>query len=675
MKFAERRGIELGDDDRWTVRSRPVLTGARAGSRRRVGLVMMAVAIATGCGDASVDGGNGNGYPNPPPPPFDAGTGGAGGSGGAGTGGSGAQPPVPPKDGGGTVDVRDASAEADRAVDTSPPSMDAGPDADVSRPPFPEGGSDSGPDARPEGGPDSDGGTVGPPPRDWRDGIIYYIFVDRFVDSNAQNNCVVPGVSPSEVGAPISPAQYHGGDWAGITAKINEGYFDALGVNALMITSPMTNVGIAGQGIEQDTHYYSGYHGYWPTSTDPMMPSSCFGSLADLNTLVSTAHAKGLSVLFDHTIVHVHATSMIYQQHPSWFWTNAGQPWCTCGTTNCDWDPVAGEGLKCWFTNYLPHWNYGVPEARDFAVRMTLDWISQYGIDGLRLDAIKHVDDAWLLATRSAITAEIIPQRPPGSGIYLVGETVDGNVANLARYVDPVTKLDGQFDFPTRAQIVATVLRRTGQMLDLASFMDQHNDAYGPNAVMSTILGTHDMMRVIHHAENVPVGTGEWDDGRGTSRVAGWTTHPSEPTTLEPYERLANGFAVIFTNKGAPLIYYGDEVGLAGAGDPDNRRMMPWSGWSTQQQWLRDRIAKLLKIRSQHPATRSGTRTTIVANRDIWAYTLAAGTDTLHVVINRGDTAQSVTLGAGNLTELVEGATGAGPVVSIPARQTRIYQP
>jgi glycosidase len=338
---------------------------------------------------------------------------------------------------------------------------------------------------------------------------------------------------------------------------------------------------------------------------------------------------------------------------------------------------VNGEGLKCWFTNYLPHWNYGVPEARDFAVRMTLDWITQYGIDGLRLDAIKHVDDAWLLATRSAITTEVVPKRPPGSPIYLVGETVDGNIANIAKYVDPATKLDGQFDFPTRAQIVATVLRRSGQMQDLASFMDLHADDYGPGAVMSTMLGTHDMMRVIHHAENVPVGTGEWDDGKGTTapRVAGWTTHPSEPATAEPYERLANGFAVIFTNKGAPLIYYGDEVGLAGAGDPDNRRMMPWSGLGAQQQWLHDRIAKLLKIRTEHPATRSGTRATIVANRDVWAYTLTAGSDKLYVVINRGDDVQSVTLGAGNLTELVEGATGAGPVVSVPARQTRIYQP
>jgi glycosidase len=638
--------------------------------------VLIALAVATGCGDASVDGTNGNGYPPPPPPPFDAGTGGAGGTGPGATGGSGAQPPTPPPDGGGKggADARDAAPQADRGQDSLPPmdsSLDRGADSD-GRPPVPEAGLDA---PLPDGGPVVDGSTP-PPPFNWRDGIIYYIFVDRFLDSNAQNNCVVPGVSPSEVSAdPASPAQYRGGDWAGITAKINDGYFQSLGVNALMITSPMTNVGIAGQGIEGDTHNYSAYHGYWPTSVDPMTPSSCFGTRADLAALVSAAHANKLMVLFDHTIVHVHVTSDIYTQHSNWFWTNGGQPWCTCGTTGCDWDPVAGQGLKCWFTDYLPHWNYGVAEARDFAKRMTLDWITQYGIDGLRLDAIKHVDESWLLDTRSAITAEVAPQRPD-SPIYLVGETVDGNIANIAKYVDPVTKLDGQFDFPTRAQIVRTVLRRGGQMSDLATFMDQNADAYGPSAVMSTILGTHDMMRVIHHAENVPVGSGEWDDGKGTTapRVAGWTTHPNGPSTIEPYERLANGFAVLFTNKGAPLIYYGDEVGLAGAGDPDNRRMMPWSGIGTEQQWLHDRMAKLLQIRKAHTSTRSGTRTTLLANQDVWVYSLSDGSDQLYVVINRGDTAQSVTLGVGNLTELVVGGP-AGSVVSVPARQTRIYQP
>jgi glycosidase len=626
------------------------------------GTVLASMLLAMpGCGSDATQKTTGNGWPTTPPPdPYDAG--GGAGTDGPGSGGSGA---MPTQDSGGS----------DRSVapDVSPPNPPP--------PPTDAGPSDSlGPRAEASGDATGPGDGGSPTSFSWRDGIIYYIFADRFVDSNPLNNCVVPGVSPSEVGEPTSPAQYQGGDWAGITAKINEGYFKSLGVNAIMITSPMTNTMTAGQGIDGDTHFYSAYHGYWPTRVDPQTPSACYGTPADLAAMVSTAHAQGLKVLFDHTIVHVHSSSDIYLQHANWFWhTATGQPWCLCGTTGCDWDPFTGQGLRCWFTTYLPHWNYTVPEARDFGVKMTVDWLNYYGADGLRLDAIKHVDESWLLATRTAITNEISSRRPDNP-LYLVGETYDGNIATIARYVDPATRLDGQFEFPMRAEIVRIVMRRGGQMQDLATWMDQHANDYGPNAVMSTMLGTHDMQRVIHHGENVPVGGNEWEDGRGPApRTGGWTNHPAQPSTAEAYERLANAFAVIFTNKGAPLVYYGDEIGLAGSGDPDNRRVMPWTGLSAPQQALRDRVTALIKVRNQHPATRSGTRTTVVANANVWAYTLSYTSglisDRIHVVINRGDAPATVMLPTGNLTELLAGGTGLGPSVTVPARQTRIYQP
>jgi glycosidase len=88
-------------------------------------------------------------------------------------------------------------------------------------------------------------------------------------------------------------------------------------------------------------------------------------------------------------------------------------------------------------------------------------------------------------------------------------------------------------------------------------------------------------------------------------------------------------------------------------------------------------VTKLIKIRKDHEATRSGTRATIVSNTNVWAYTVTAGSDKLYVVVNRGDATESVTLGASNLTELLDNPAGAvvGPVVSVPARQTRIYKP
>jgi len=137
---------------------------------------------------------------------------------------------------------------------------------------------------------------------------------------------------------------------------------------------------------------------------------------------------------------------------------------------------------------------------------------------------------------------------------------------------------------------------------------------------------------------------------------------------------MANGLAVLCTNRGAPLVYYGDEIGPPGAGDPDNRRFMKWSGETQNQTYLRDRLKKLGEIRGKHPALRRGTRTTIQADADTWAYVRATTGDTVYVAINRSDSAKDVSgLPSGVLTELVTGQSASGPKVSIPARQTRIF--
>ena len=149
---------------------------------------------------------------------------------------------------------------------------------------------------------------------------------------------------------------------------------------------------------------------------------------------------------------------------------------------------------------------------------------------------------------------------------------------------------------------------------------------------------------------------------------------PGAVTELEAFERVANGFAVLYTNRGAPLVYYGDEIGLPGAGDPDNRRFMQWSALSANQTYLKDRLKKLGDIRSKHPALRRGTRTTIQSTSDTWVYSRVTSGDTVYVAVNRSDSAKDVGgLPSGALTELVTGAAVSGPSFSVPARQTRIF--
>ena len=132
---------------------------------------------------------------------------------------------------------------------------------------------------------------------------------------------------------------------------------------------------------------------------------------------------------------------------------------------------------------------------------------------------------------------------------------------------------------------------------------------------------------------------------------------------------MANGFAVLFTNRGAPLVYYGDEIGLPGGGDPDNRRKMVFDGLNANQTFLKGRVAKLLDIRNKHPSLRRGTRTTLSVDSDMWVFSRVTTGDTVYVAINRGDNAKTASLPAGNYTELVAGSGD----MSVPARQTRIF--
>ena len=413
---------------------------------------------------------------------------------------------------------------------------------------------------------------------------------------------------------------------------------------------------------------YSGYHGYWPAKLDPLAPESCFGTAAELHGLIDAAHAKGLKILFDYAMVHVHASSQTFVDHPDWFWPNQKDGHdCICGG-GCSWDT---DFKRCWFADYLPHWNYQNQAARDFSVDNAIQWAKEYRIDGFRLDAIKHVEDAWLTDLRTRLTNEVVPLSDPPQRFYLVGETFNwDDQGYLKSFVSPSTRLDGQFDFPARKNIVQTILMRQGSMNDLQGFYDNNDYFYGVSAVMSPFLGNHDIGRVIHMAEDTP----RWDIYSSGDKTDGWSPDtPPQPTADSAYERLATAFSVLLTNRGAPLIYYGDEIGLAGAGDPGNRKFMKWDGVTGQMETLRTKVKALLAARAAHPSLRRGRRASLDVQNDLWVYEMSTTGDDVVVAINRGDNqGTSSSLPGGNYTELLAGGNASG-TITLPPRSARIY--
>jgi glycosidase len=492
------------------------------------------------------------------------------------------------------------------------------------------------------------------PTLDWRDATLYFVMVDRFFDGDPGNN------------APLgleAPADYEGGDLVGLKQKIDAGYFDQLGINALWLTSPLDNAD--GRGRGSDGHDYSGYHGYWPKDLEKV--ESRIGTEAELKAVIDAAHAHGLNVILDYVMNHVHDESPLYAAHRDWFWPNdnghGGD--CVCGG-GCNWED-AFDRKRCWFTSYLPDFDFRNGDARRWSVDNAVAWAKKVGADGFRLDAVKHIEDDWLTDLRARLTGEVQWDQV----FYLVGETFTGERDLIKYYVRPDTMLDGQFDFPQRAVILATILRRTGSMADLAGFLASNDSFYGPGAVMSTFIGNHDVPRVIGFAEDQPLYGSDWDDGKSRA----WSNRPSLPTSARPFERLAVAYTLLFTSPGVPLIYYGDEIGLPGGGDPDNRRFMPWDGLTADQTNLRTLISKLTPARRDHAALRRGTRTIRGSAQHTLVYEMQAPGDDIFVALNRDDAAQPATgLPAGDYDDLLGGGVLHAPL-SIPARTGLVLRP
>ncbi|HZS39805.1 MAG TPA: alpha-amylase family glycosyl hydrolase [Polyangia bacterium] len=492
---------------------------------------------------------------------------------------------------------------------------------------------------------------------DWRDAVMYFVFVDRFLDGNPANDQPLP--DPGLAAA----ANWQGGDWAGVTQKIQAGYFQSLGVNTLWLSVPVDQSESTGLGT--DGKLYSAYHAYWPR--DLTKTEQRFGSEADLQALVAAAHAAGLKVVVDYAMHHVHKDSPTWQAHMNdgWFHpldVTGGQ--CICGSSACPWDGPTAK--TCWFMDYLPAFDFTNSAARAFSVQNTVDWITKIGFDGFRLDAIKHVDTSWLTDLRAQLTATIEPTSK--QHVYLVGETYSGDQTLIKSFVDPCAMLDGQFDFPLRATLDSTVLMRQGKMSALATFMDSNTGYYGAG-VMSTFIGNHDVPRSIHFAEDTPLWTDAWTDGKDRN----WTNQPSLVGGTSAYERVAVALALLMTNRGVPMLYYGDEIGLPGAGDPDNRRFMQWSGYSAGQSALLQSVQKLGAARAAHPALRRGDRATVFVDDETWAYKMSDGSDVVYVALNRADAPRVVNgLPSKMLTDALTGAALTGPSITVPPRTALI---
>jgi glycosidase len=449
----------------------------------------------------------------------------------------------------------------------------------------------------------------------WADGVLYQIMIDRY-----------RGDGGTALAAPETPGSWAGGTLDGVRAEIERGTFEELGVTALWLSPVYRSP--AGSFPGSGGHAYEAYHGYWPADDRAVEPR--FGGEPALRAVIAAAHARGLRVILDLVPNHVHESNPRYLEHAADGWFNNGPAHCVCGAPGCVW------GDACWFAPYLPDVRFQSADAMQASLDDVRFWVDGFGVDGIRIDAVPLMPRA---ATRR-MTGALHATAAPKGELLSIGEVFTGPGAGgldqIRPYLGP-DGLDGAFDFPLMwALRDAVATDRAGFQVVEAALANAETSLKGSGALLGRMLDNHDTSRFLSEAD----GTGMNDP---------WGAPPAQPGDPAAYARLRLGLALLMTSPGLPVIYQGDEVGLAGASDPDSRRVMPaLESLSAEQESVRAVMKRLGALRRCSTALRTGARTPLVATEGSYAHLRDAGSgDVAIAVLSRSG--QAVTLPGGSV--------------------------
>ncbi len=433
--------------------------------------------------------------------------------------------------------------------------------------------------------------------------VMYFLMVDRFNNGNPSNDFKVndPEVHPK--------ANYYGGDLAGVTQKVKDGYFTKLGINTIWL-SPIAQNPLGAWGLYPEPRTkFSGYHGYWPVSSSKV--DFRFGTEAELNELIAEAHKRNINVILDYVANHVHQEHPLYREHPDW----ATSLYLSDGSLNTErWDEYR---LTTWFDTFLPTLDLERPEVYEPMTDSALFWVTHYDLDGFRHDATKHIHENFWRRLTQKIKLTI-----PNKSVYQIGETY-GSHELIASYIGS-GMLDAQFDFNIYDASVAAFARNDYPFSKLDGALHQTFSYFGWINLMGYISGNQDRGRFISYAG----GALKFDEN---AKKAGWTREIGVGDS-SAYAKLCMLNAFNMTIPGVPTIYYGDEFGMPGGNDPDNRRMMKFEGLSEPERQTLETVTRLVNIRRNNLALVYGNFQTLVVSDSQYAF-LRKYLDNLAVVI------------------------------------------
>jgi glycosidase len=438
--------------------------------------------------------------------------------------------------------------------------------------------------------------------------VVYQIFVDRFAGFSAP-------ATPDPWLAPERMNDFYGGTLRGVIDRLE--YLADLGVTALWLTP---------------IFHTASYHGY--DTTDYYTVDPRFGTNDDLRALVGAAHARGLRVILDFVANHTStefvpfATALADSASPyrAWFGFDAAHP----------------HGYRTFFNvASMPQFNTDHPAARRYLIDAARFWLSEYAVDGYRLDYAAGPSLSFWSEFRAACRAA----RPD---CWLFGEVTHAG-DEIRAYAG---RLDGCLDFAL-CRLLRQLCAGPRATIPLRHFVNniersQHffDGLTTAPATFSlpSFLDNHDMNRFLWAAGN--------DQGR-----------------------LRMAATILFALGGPPILYYGTEVGLSqprtkGPWREEARHPMPWG--AAQDQALLAFFKTLIAFRRHHSALQHGTLRTVRLDeaKGLWLAERTTDTDQVLLAVNAGETEQRVPLPAGDWYTLNQ--QPAGEAITVAARSAMV---
>lgn len=444
--------------------------------------------------------------------------------------------------------------------------------------------------------------------------VMYHIFVDRFAKSDRKtpkrDDCVINENWSTGIpkfaeypGAPLDNNEFFGGSLYGITEKLP--YLHGLGINCIYL-SPVFK---AYSNHKYDTGRYD-------------IIDEMFGGEDAFAELLRESEKLGIRIILDGVFNHTGDDSLYFNKYGKYDSEGAYQSYTSPYRDWYFFKNFPDDYESWWGIKILPKLNTNCPSLRNYLLSndgIVRKYLSQ-GISGWRLDVADELPDSFLTELRSAAKTE-------KKDSLIIGEVWENAADKIAyserRHYFSGHQLDSVMNYPVKNSIIKYV-----KDADSESFYNELTDIYSSyppesSAVLMNILGTHDTERIL-----TVLGT---DTGANLSNAEKAHFRLSDSQRAAASELLKIASILQFTLPGMPSVFYGDEAGVEGFGDPFCRKPYPWGTEDTE---IREHYAKLCKIKRTETALSSGNINFVCRENGVIGFERFSGKEKILVYVN-----------------------------------------